>query len=144
MADSKARPQRTTGYNGGGGATPPAIAPVDPANMFSRPMDYAGASPSMFWSGSDTTPPNANPAAMRGYTRNAPYMEELVSDPQVMFNEIMSLNAAVRENPNDVVSEYRLRVLKQALRDIYNLQTEQPYHREYRPSSALPVTPKGR
>ena len=118
MADSKARPQRTTGYNGGGGATPPAIAPVDPANMFSRPMDYAGASPSMFWSGSDTTPPNANPAAMRGYLRNAPYLEGIINSPESIKEELGLLGYAPED---DVVSQYRKRVLMQALQDIYNI-----------------------
>ena len=69
-----------------------------------------------------TTPINANPAAMRGYTRNAPYMEELVSDPQKMMGEIYSLQMRLNQNPDDVVSEYRLRILKQAIHDIYNMQ----------------------
>ena len=69
-----------------------------------------------------TTPINANPAAMRGYTRNAPYMEELVSDPQKMMGEIYSLQMRLNQHPDDVVSEYRLRILKQAIHDIYNMQ----------------------
>ena len=108
------------GDNPRDGSTPKE--PVDPATMFSRPMDYAGNSPGAFWSVSDTTPINANPAAMRGYTRNAPYMEELVSDPQKMMGEIYSLQMRLNQNPDDVVSEYRLRVLKQAIHDIYNMQ----------------------
>lgn len=138
MADSKARPQRTTGYNGGGGATPPAIAPVDPANMFSRPMDYAGASPSMFWSGSDTTPPNANPAAMRGYTRNAPYMEDLVNSPQGIIEELRLLGYAPED---DVVSQYRKRVLMSALRDIYNINPYDVGPGYVMGKSMAPVTP---
>ena len=131
MVDKKGRtPTRSEGsrlfFYGGGrsdGATPKE--PVDPASQFSRPEDYAGNSPQSFenlYGGHPTTPPNANPAAMRGYTRNAPYMEELVGDPQKMMGEIYSLQMQLNQNPDDVVSEYRLRILKQAIHDIYNMQ----------------------
>ena len=131
MADKKGRtPTRSEGsrlfFYGSGrsdGATPQNE--VDPAQQFSRPADYAGNSPQSFedrYGVHPTTPINANPAAMRGYTRNAPYMEELVSDPQKMMGEIYSLQMRLNQNPDDVVSEYRLRILKQAIHDIYNMQ----------------------
>jgi hypothetical protein len=69
--------------------------------------------------------PVANQAAMRGYTRNAPYMAGLVGDPQAMQEEIFSLYNSLEKNPNDPVSEYRLRILKQAIQDIYNMQAPQ-------------------
>jgi hypothetical protein len=82
------------------------------------------------------TTPIANAAAMRGYTRNAPYMEELVSSPQAMFGEMADLYDAAQKNPNDVVSAYRLRILKQAVQDIYNLQAPKDSDwAKYRPSS---------
>lgn len=72
------------------------------------------------------TPTNvANPAAVRAYTRNAPYMEGLVNDPQAMMNEMQRLQVALGENPNDPVAEYRLRVLRQAMGDIYGMQPNQ-------------------
>jgi len=66
--------------------------------------------------------PNANPAAVRAYTRNAPYMEDFMSDPQTMMGEIMRLRQAVAEKPGDPVNEYRLRVLTQALGDVFGMQ----------------------
>ncbi len=69
----------------------------------------------------DTTP-QANPAAVRAYTRNAPYMEKFMSDPQAIVLELYSLQEALREDPKDVVSEYRARVLRGALRDVFGMQ----------------------
>ncbi len=63
----------------------------------------------------------ANPAAVRAYTRNAPYMEEFMSDPQTMMAEIMRLRDAVAQKPGDTVNEYRLRVLQGALRDVFGM-----------------------
>jgi hypothetical protein len=70
------------------------------------------------------TPPNMNMAAMRGYTRNAPYMEEVLSDPQTIMREIYGLQTAMARNPGaaDETSAYRLRILQQALQDIYGMQ----------------------
>ncbi len=95
--------------------------------MFTRtPAPYVGfsdragqgATPSDW--GSETTP-LANPAAVRAYTRNAPYMEEFMSDPRTMIAEIMRLRQAVAEKPGDPVNEYRLRVLTQALGDVFGM-----------------------
>jgi hypothetical protein len=97
------------------------------AAVFSRtPAPYVsfrdrvgqGATPSDW--GSEATP-QANPAAVRAYTRNAPYMEEFMSDPQTMMGEIMRLRQAVAEKPGDPVNEYRLRVLTQALGDVFGM-----------------------
>ena len=65
--------------------------------------------------------PQANPAAVRAYTRNAPYMEEFMSSPQTMMNEIMRLRQELADKPGDPVSEYRLRVLTQALADVFGM-----------------------
>ena len=65
--------------------------------------------------------PQANPAAVRAYTRNAPYMEEFMSDPQTMMAEMYRLQQALKETPNDPVSEYRLRILRQALGDVFGM-----------------------
>ena len=66
--------------------------------------------------------PQANPAAVRAYTRNAPYMEEFMSDPQAMVSEMYRMQQLLKENPNDPVSEYRLRILRQALGDVFGMQ----------------------
>ena len=69
------------------------------------------------------TPYNvANQAAMRAYTRNAPYMENLIGDPRAMMSEMKQLQLALSQNPNDPVSEYRLRILRQAMGDVYGIQ----------------------
>lgn len=66
--------------------------------------------------------PQANPAAVRAYTRNAPYMEEFMSDPQTMVSEMYRLQQALKETPGDPVSEYRLRILRQAMGDVFGMQ----------------------
>ena len=63
-----------------------------------------------------------NQAAMRAYTRNAPYMEDLIGDPAKMMSEMKQLQLALSQNPNDPVSEYRLRILRQAMGDVYGIQ----------------------
>lgn len=63
-----------------------------------------------------------NQAAVRAYTRNAPYMEGLVNDPAKMMSEMKLLQASLQDNPNDPVAEYRLRILRQAMGDIYGIQ----------------------
>lgn len=68
------------------------------------------------------TTPLANPAAVRAYTRNAPYMEEFMSDPQTIVSEMYRLQKDLKENPNDPVSEYRFRILRQALGDVFGMQ----------------------
>jgi hypothetical protein len=65
--------------------------------------------------------PQANPAAVRAYTRNAPYMEEFMSDPQAIVSELYQLQQRLKEDPKDVVSEYRARVLRGALRDVFGM-----------------------
>ena len=65
--------------------------------------------------------PQANPAAVRAYTRNAPYMEDFMSDPQTMMAEIMRLRDSLAQKPGDPVNEYRLRVLQGALRDVFGM-----------------------
>lgn len=64
----------------------------------------------------------SNRAAMRAYTRNAPYMEDLIGDPAKMMSEMKQLQLALFQNPNDPVSEYRLRILRQAMGDVYGIQ----------------------
>jgi hypothetical protein len=48
-------------------------------------------------------------------------MEEFMSDPRTMIAEIMRLRQAVAEKPGDPVNEYRLRVLTQALGDVFGM-----------------------
>ena len=71
--------------------------------------------------GQQDTTPMANPAAVRAYTRNAPYMEEFMSSPQTMMQEIMRLRQELADKPGDPVNEYRLRVLTQALGDVFGM-----------------------
>jgi hypothetical protein len=89
------------------------------------------------WNAPDpsATPINANPAAMRNYTRYAGQeMEGALSSPDAIRSEIASLYDMVQKDPNDVVSQYRLRILSKALQDIYNVN-QMPY------SFPGPVTP---
>ena len=79
------------------------------------------ATPMPMESGGYQTTPLANPAAVRAYTRNAPYMEQFMSDPQTMLNEIMRLRQELADKPDDLVNEYRLRVLTKALGDVFNM-----------------------
>ena len=137
MAKNPARAADSTGYSRATDTTPGYdVNPEDrPYTSWSlgggeRVGDYAGrnpagATPVPWVSGAapDVTPFNqANPAAMRAYTRNAPYMEGLVNDPKMMIREMNDLQGRLAENPNDPVSEYRLRILRQAIADIYGVQ----------------------
>jgi len=62
--------------------------------------------------------PTANAAAMRGYLRNAPYLEGIINSPESITEELGLLGYAPED---DVVSQYRKRILMQALQDIYNI-----------------------
>jgi hypothetical protein len=102
---------------------------IDRHSFFLGPMDqgFMGRSPLegrfiVRPSNDAEVTPIANPAAVRAYTRNAPYMEEFMSDPQTMMYEIMRLRESVAEKPGDPVDEYRLRVLTQALGDVFGMQ----------------------
>ena len=130
--DKRDRPE--TSWSLGGGER------VDPAYAGANP---SGATPTPWVSGlaGDVTPYNqANPAAMRAYTRNAPYMEGLVNDPRAMLAEMQNLQIKMAENPNDLVSEYRLRILKQAIGDIYGVQNPDNMGAYL----SYPTTPRGR
>jgi hypothetical protein len=73
------------------------------------------------------TPVSANPAAMRNYTRYAgEEMQGALSSPDAIRYEIANLYSALQKNPDDVVSQYRLRILSKALQDIFNVN-ETPY-----------------
>jgi hypothetical protein len=115
------------------------LGPLDNGAMGRSPLQlYLGAPDA------DVTP-QANPAAVRAYTRNAPYMEEFMSDPQTMMGEIMRLRQAVAEKPGDPVNEYRLRVLQGALRDVFGMgEKDGRASAMSTPSSDYtPTTPKG-
>ena len=85
-----------------------------------------------------STPINTNPAAMRGYTRYAgSEMESALSSPKAIYSELRNLYNMVEKDPNDVVSQYRIRVLSKALQDIYSVN-DMPY------SFQGPVTPGSR
>ena len=62
--------------------------------------------------------PTTNAAAMRGYLRNAPYLEGIINSPESIKEELGLLGYAPED---DVVSQYRKRILMQALQDIYNI-----------------------
>jgi len=113
-------------------------------NLFLGPLDqgFMGRSPreyGLYVPNPDVTP-QANPAAVRAYTRNAPYMEEFMSDPQAMYKEIHRLRVNLVENPDDVVSQYRLRVMQSALGDVFGMQIPGGYTDLYGRAQA-PVTP---
>ena len=116
----------------------------DARNVFNfagpRPM---GRSPSAsgLYMADDPVTPQANPAAVRAYTRNAPYMEEFMSDPQVMISEMANLQAALEKNPNDPVSEYRLRILRQALGDVFGMQAPGAVYGYGATRAQAPATP---
>jgi hypothetical protein len=92
---------------------------------FLGPLDqgFMGRSPREAYLGMPNAEvtPQANPAAVRAYTRNAPYMEEFMSDPQAIVSELYQLQQRLKEDPKDVVSEYRTRVLRGALRDVFGM-----------------------
>lgn len=149
MANKKAKPARSTDYSGSGGTSPAVDAGKQKQFWWSLgqgenlPVEVgpnpSGATPMPFWTGSEgTSPPNANPAAMRGYTRNAPYMEGIVSDPQAMIQQLQMLSSAPED---DVVSQYRKRVLMSALRDIYNVNPYDIGGGYMAGESMAPVTP---
>jgi hypothetical protein len=149
MADKKARPQRSTGFNGEGGASPTVNAgkqlqyswSLGGGDTVDPQPNPSGATPSpQTWihGAQPTTPPNANPAAMRGYTRNAPYMEDIVNSPQGIIEELRLLGYAPED---DVVSQYRKRVLMSALRDIYNVNPYDVGPGYVMGKSMAPVTP---
>ena len=84
------------------------------------------------------TPISANPAAMRGYTRYAGQeMQSALSSPDAIYSELSNLYNMVEKDPNDVVSQYRIRVLSKALQEIYGVN-QMPY------SYPGPVTPGSR
>jgi hypothetical protein len=89
------------------------------------------------------TTPMANPAAVRAYTRNAPYMEKYMSAPQDILLELYTLQQAIKEDPNDVVSEYRARVLRGALRDVFGLQAPDELYGFDLDRAQAPATPQG-
>jgi hypothetical protein len=105
---------------------PAAALGMDSRIPFLGPLDqgFMGRSPrlmGLYVPDAEVPPANANPAAVRAYTRNAPYLQEFMSDPQTMMSEIMRLRQAVAESPGDVVNEYRLRILTQALGDVFGM-----------------------
>ena len=84
------------------------------------------------------TPVSANPAAMRNYMRYAgEEMQGALSSPDAIRSEIANLYSALQKNPDDVVSQYRLRILSKALQDIFNVN-QTPY------SFPGPTTPGSR
>jgi hypothetical protein len=85
--------------------------------------------------------PNANAAAVRAYTRNAPYMQDFMSNPQDMVLEMAALQRAVEKDPNDVVSEYRLRVLRQALGDVFGMRVPEQIYGYGVTRAQAPATP---
>jgi hypothetical protein len=113
-------------------------------NPFLGPLDqgFMGRSPKETYLGMPDTEvtPQANPAAVRAYTRNAPYMEEFMSSPQHMYNEIHRLQVRLSKNPDDIVDQYRLRIMQNALGDVFGMQLPGGYADLYgRPQA--PVTP---
>ena len=87
------------------------------------------------------TTPQANPAAVRAYTRNAPYMEQFMGSPDRMLSEMRGLQQMLAENPDDPVSEYRLRILRQALGDVFGMLAPDKIESWHTSSGNLSSTP---
>jgi len=112
-------------------------------NLFLGPLDqgFMGRSPreyGLYVPNPDVTP-QANPAAVRAYTRNAPYMEQFMSDPQAMMREMNNIQNELIKNPDDVINQYRLRVLRQAMGDVFGMQAPEDIYSFTR--AQAPVTP---
>ncbi len=104
--------------------------------MSSTPFKAGANDPAFFMSG-EVTPTIANAAAMRVYTRNAPYLGETLSDPQRIREEIYKLASSGASD--DPETEYRIRLLQQALQDIYNMSANST--REFLPGPTTPRSP---
>ena len=87
------------------------------------------------------TTPSANPAAVRAYTRNAPYLQEFMSDPQTMLSEMYNLQEQLKEKPDDIVSQYRLRILRQAMGDVFGMKAPEQIYGYGASRAQAPVTP---
>ena len=155
MADKKAKPAASTpaqsypdpywpGYNTG-----PTLGYESPMTMSDTGINYApqGGMANTPRPGYSLRPeqqevtPNANAAAVRAYTRNAPYMQDFMSNPQDMVLEMAALQRAVEKDPNDVVSEYRLRVLRQALGDVFGMRVPEQIYGSGVTRAQAPTTP---
>lgn len=113
----------------------------EPLNF--NPQGAMANTPKPAWGyGPSDVTPQANAVAARAYTRNAPYMEEFMASPQAMVEEMRRLQQALAEDPSDVVSEYRLRVLRQALGDVFGMGA--PDQLDYDARAQGPTTPQGR
>ena len=136
MADKKAKPAASTPAQSypdpywPGTSTGPSLFNNSPITLGAKGFDYSpqGAmanTPHPGWGydqeARQTTPINANPAAMRGYLRNAPYLEDVISSPHRIIHELNRMHSLEED---DVVSQYRRRVLMSALRDIYNISAQ--------------------
>jgi hypothetical protein len=155
MADKKAKPAASTpaqsypdpywpGYNTG-----PTLGYESPMTMSDTGVNYApqGGMANTPRPGYSLRPeqqevtPNANAAAVRAYTRNAPYMQDFMSDPQAMVQEMYTLQKLLDENPGDVVSEYRLRILRQALGDVFGMRVPEQVYGYGVTRAQAPATP---
>jgi len=133
MADKKAKPAASTPaqsypdpYWPGSSTGPNMFSNAPPMTSGANGIDFnpQGAmanTPRPGWGYSEEqrqTTPIANAAAMRGYLRNAPYLEDIINSPYRIASELNNLGDPPED---DVVGQYRKRVLISALRDIYNM-----------------------
>jgi hypothetical protein len=113
---------------------------------FTTPGNKGSYDPPWYMSGETTPAAIPNAAAMRNYTRNAPYMAETLGDPQTIKDELYRLTTT--QGADDPETEYRIRILRQALQDIYNMSASTT--REFLPGPTtaqglpVPTTPRGR
>jgi hypothetical protein len=155
MADKKAKPAASTpaqsypdpywmGQNPG-----PTLGYGSPMTMSDTGVNYApqGGMANTPGQGYGLRPeqqqvtPNANAAAVRAYTRNAPYMQDFMSDPQAMVQQMYMLQQSLEKDPTDVVSEYRLRVLRQALGDVFGMRVPEQIYGYGITRAQAPATP---
>ena len=104
---------------------------------YATPFKAGANDPQWFMEGA-VTPAIPNAGAMRGYLRNAPYLQETLSDPATIRMEIYKL--ATEGDPNNPETDYRIRLLEKALQDIYNVA---PSGREVLPGPATPSSAPG-
>jgi len=113
---------------------------------FLGPLDqgFMGRSPQLsglYAPDAEVTPANANPAAVRAYTRNAPYLEEFISDPQAMLREMYELQKQLKREPDDVVSQAKMRIFRQAMSDVFGMKAPDEIYGYGLSRPEVPTTP---
>jgi hypothetical protein len=156
MADKKAKPAASTPaqsypdpYWPGSSTGPNMFSNAPPMTLGANGIDFnpqggMANTPRPGWGMNpeqQQVTPNANAAAARAYTRNAPYMQDFMSDPQAMVQQMYMLQQSLEKDPTDVVSEYRLRVLRQALGDVFGMRVPEQIYGYGVTRAQAPATP---